>query len=115
MTHDQILQLQGQPMAPTFYVSNVGGIYREESHLIRVTFIDDIRNSEGELVSTAQARLVWKTAQFWLNTRDVFDYAMDAFRRGAIGNEFTSWRSRRGGNVKMPPNDRGRRTLEERQ
>jgi hypothetical protein len=73
-------------MAPTFYASNVGGIYREESHLIRVTFIDDIRNSEGEVVSTAQAHLVWKTAQFWLNTRDVLDYAMDAFRRGAIGS-----------------------------
>jgi hypothetical protein len=76
------------PLAPTALVSKVGGIYRVDPHLIRVTFIRDIPNAEGHYESVAQAHLIWTTGRRsdWLDTRSDFDFAMAELRREMFNN-----------------------------
>lgn len=84
VTMIRFARYKDNPIAPTAIVSKVGGIFRVNTHLIRVTFYDEVPNSEGEPEAIAQVHLVWKTAQDWLATRDVFPFAMDEFEKGSF-------------------------------
>jgi hypothetical protein len=86
VTMIQLKPFKDNPLAPTALVSDVGGIYRLDTHLIRCTFIDEIPNAEGVLETVATSHLVWKTEQHWLATRDVFGWVMNEFLRGAFGD-----------------------------
>jgi hypothetical protein len=72
------------PLAPTALVSKIGGIYRLNTHLIRVTFIDEQPNALGDVEAVAQSHLIWKTAQHWLDTNELFRWAMGEFRHGTF-------------------------------
>lgn len=72
------------PLAPTALVSKVGGIFRVDTHLIRVTFIDDVPNAEGVMETVAQGHLIWKTAADWIATREIFQFAMKEFQDGTF-------------------------------
>jgi len=75
------------PLAPRMLVSKIGGIYREDTHLIRCTFIDEITNSEGTLEAIAQGHLIWKTEGDWLATREIFEFVMQQFRQGSLRDD----------------------------
>lgn len=78
-------RFRDNPLAPTMLVSDVGGIYRVNSHLIRCTFVDDVPNAEGVLETVAQGHLVWKTEQNWLASGKTFRLIMSEFQRGLMG------------------------------
>jgi hypothetical protein len=65
------------PLAPTAFVSSVGGIYRHNENLIRVTFINDATDP------VVQSQLIW-TPWAWLESQPLFDFAMREFRRGTF-------------------------------
>jgi hypothetical protein len=75
------------PLAPEALVSKVGGIYRVDTHLIRVTFIDEVPDPSGEMVAIAKSHLVWKTEEDWLATREIFDFVMEQFRKGSLQDD----------------------------
>ncbi len=72
------------PLAPTALVSKIGGIYRVDTHLIRVTFIDDVPNADGRLEAIAQSHLIWKTERNWLESGETFRWVMKEFMRGGF-------------------------------
>lgn len=78
-------RFRDNPLAPTVLVSDIGGIYRINTHLIRCTFVDDVPNAEGALETIAQGHLVWKTEQHWLAGGQTFRWIMSEFRRGLVG------------------------------
>jgi hypothetical protein len=82
------------PLAPRMLVSKIGGIYREDTHLIRCTFIDEIANSEGTMEAIAQGHLIWKTEGDWLATREVFEFVMQQFRAGSLRDDGGGRRSK---------------------
>jgi hypothetical protein len=78
---------QDNPLAPRFYVSKIGGIYRAEDHLIQVTFTDSAANARGTFQDIACGHVFFRTARVWRDAYSAFDFAVDAFQRGLIGND----------------------------
>jgi hypothetical protein len=64
--------------APTARVAKVGGIYRQDTGLIRVTLIDDDKG-----VPTARVHLLWEPWE-WLDSQTMVDFAVYQFKRGGF-------------------------------
>lgn len=80
----RLLTYRDNPLAPTALVCKIGGIYRTDTHLIRVTLVDEVPNSEGIVEVIAAAHLVWKTEANWLESGTDFRWIMQEFRRGTF-------------------------------
>lgn len=83
VTMVQFNAYRDNPLAPTALVSKIGGIYRVDAHLIRVTFIDEIPNYDGEFEAIAQSHLVFKTEADWFAAKELLDFAMEQFHSRA--------------------------------
>ena len=81
------------PLAPTVIVNKVGGIYQVNSTLIKVTFVAQFPLAGGEVDPVATVHLIWPTRQ-WLESGDIFRFAMAEFQRGMIHDDGGGRRAR---------------------
>jgi hypothetical protein len=66
--------------APTVRVAKVGGIYRQETGLIKVTLID------GESYPSARVHVLWEPWE-WVDCQEMLNFAIKEFKRGTFAND----------------------------
>jgi hypothetical protein len=72
----QFYSYKANGRAPTARVTRIGGIYRQDTGLIKVTLING-----DEKRPAAWVHLLWEPWE-WLATKEAVDVTMENFRRG---------------------------------
>lgn len=79
----EFTEYRPNPAAPTVYVNKVGGIYRVDRTLIKVTFISGTPGPGGSHLYVESASLLWEPNR-WMEAGDCFRWAISEFAKGTF-------------------------------